>query len=118
MGREELPAVAGGANAVHLGQPGNVEVLDRSTGQHVDLAGLERHGTGGRIAALLVRPFALTAAKGAATSIHLATAPDLAGVSGGYFAKKRPAKPSAAARDAEAARRLWEESARLVGLAD
>ncbi len=78
----------------------------------------KNNGATGRIAALLVRPFAKRPAKGAETSIHLATAQELGGVSGQYFARKRAITPSAAARDAEAARRLWDESARLVGLRD
>ena len=45
-----------------------------------------------------------------------AAAPELDGVTGGYFAKKREARPSAAARDPQNARRLWELSHRLVGL--
>jgi NAD(P)-dependent dehydrogenase (short-subunit alcohol dehydrogenase family) len=76
----------------------------------------KNNGALGEIAALLVRPFARTPAQGAATSIHLASAPELAGVSGRYFANARERAPSAAARDAAAARRLWETSARLTGL--
>ena len=55
-------------------------------------------------------------AQGARTSIHVASAPDLESTSGGYFVNRRLAKPSAAARDDDAARRLWEVSAELVGL--
>jgi NAD(P)-dependent dehydrogenase (short-subunit alcohol dehydrogenase family) len=76
----------------------------------------KNNGPVGRIAALLARPFTLTPARGAETSIHLAAAPELDGVSGRYFSKKREAKLSAAARDEEAARRLWDVSARLVGI--
>lgn len=65
----------------------------------------------------LGRPFLLTPEKGARTSIHLASAPELEDVTGRYFAKCREETPSAAARDGAAARRLWEESERLVGLA-
>jgi NAD(P)-dependent dehydrogenase (short-subunit alcohol dehydrogenase family) len=77
----------------------------------------KNNGVLGEIAALLVRPFARTPAQGAATSIHLASAPELAGVSGQYFANQRRRAPAAAALDADAARRLWEVSARLTGVA-
>jgi NAD(P)-dependent dehydrogenase (short-subunit alcohol dehydrogenase family) len=64
----------------------------------------------------IAQPFMLSPAKGAATSIYLASSPEVEGVSGKYFVRKKPATPSAAARDEEAAKRLWEESERLVGL--
>jgi retinol dehydrogenase-12 len=51
---------------------------------------------------------------GAATSIHVATAPELDGVSGKYFANCREKQPARAARDVEAARRLWQVSDELV----
>ena len=60
--------------------------------------------------------FAISPEKGAETIVYLASSPELAGVSGGYFAKSRPATPTAAAQDDDAARRLWEESAKLAKL--
>jgi retinol dehydrogenase-14 len=63
-----------------------------------------------------LRPFFRTPAEGADTAIYLAASPDVAGMSGGYFANRRPRRPSAAARDREAAARLWDVSARLCGL--
>jgi NAD(P)-dependent dehydrogenase (short-subunit alcohol dehydrogenase family) len=60
--------------------------------------------------------FALSPEKGAETMVHLASSPDVAGITGGYFAKSRPATPTAAALDDAAARRLWEESAKIAGL--
>jgi len=54
--------------------------------------------------------------EGARTSIHLASAPDVEGVSGGYFVDRHPAACSAAARDTSAAARLWKLSEGLVGL--
>lgn len=52
--------------------------------------------------------FSISLEDGAKTSLHVAASPDVEGVNGAYFAKSRPATPSAAARDADAARRLWE----------
>ncbi len=61
-------------------------------------------------------PFLLSPRRGARTSIHVASAPDLAGVTGRYFAGRREATPAPAALDEAAQDRLWEVSARLVGL--
>jgi NAD(P)-dependent dehydrogenase (short-subunit alcohol dehydrogenase family) len=60
--------------------------------------------------------FAVSAEAGARTSVYLASAPELEGVTGGYFTRCRAIEPSAAARDDGAARRLWEVSERLVAL--
>ena len=56
--------------------------------------------------------------QGAATSLYLATSPEVAGVSGGYFADSKPHddKRSQQARDAALAAALWDRSAELVGL--
>ncbi|MDX2170876.1 MAG: SDR family oxidoreductase [Deltaproteobacteria bacterium] len=51
---------------------------------------------------------------GAATSLYLATAPAVEGVSGRYFARCKEKTPSAAARDDAAAARLWAVSEQLV----
>jgi NAD(P)-dependent dehydrogenase (short-subunit alcohol dehydrogenase family) len=59
---------------------------------------------------------AITPEKGARTSIHLASAPDVETVSGGYFAECRPERSSAASCDREAAARLWDISAELTGI--
>ena len=55
--------------------------------------------------------------KGAATQIYLAASPDVEGVSGKYFVDCRPAKASAAGTDVASARRLWEISEGMTGLA-
>ncbi len=70
----------------------------------------------GRVVTRLLKPFLLTPARGAATSLHLATAPELEAVSGRYFAKQREAQPSPGAQDPALARRLWELSAGLTGM--
>ena len=76
----------------------------------------------GRSMALPVR-FALTVAEplflkseaeGAATQCYVATRPELASVSGEYFADCNIAKSSALSNDAALATRLWEESERIV----
>jgi NAD(P)-dependent dehydrogenase (short-subunit alcohol dehydrogenase family) len=54
--------------------------------------------------------------KGAETIVYLASSPDGADESGGYFANSRLATPSVQAQDDELGEELWAASARLVGL--
>lgn len=92
------------ANCLH---PGFVDTRfgERSGGLFARLIGVAKFG-------------ALSPAKGAETLIYLASSPEVAGVNGKYFYKCRPATPTAAAQDDEAARKLWLESARLAGIPD
>jgi len=69
-----------------------------------------------RLVVPFVRPFMKAADKGAVTSIHLASAPDLERVSGLFFAKGKPTKSSQQSYDEAAAARLWQVSTDLVGL--
>jgi NAD(P)-dependent dehydrogenase (short-subunit alcohol dehydrogenase family) len=69
-----------------------------------------------RVAMRVLRPFLATPEKGAATSVLIATAPDEQ-LDGLYWSSGQAEEPSAQALDPEAARRLWEVSAELVGLA-
>ena len=64
----------------------------------------------------LIRPFMRTIAKGAATSIYLASSRQVEGVTGRYFANSKPKKSSKSSYDIAAAGRLWQVSADLVGL--
>lgn len=64
----------------------------------------------------LLKPLFLTPEKGADTLVWLASAPEAAGKSGGYWVRRRRAEPSRLARDDDAAERLWSESARLTGV--
>jgi retinol dehydrogenase-12 len=64
------------------------------------------------------RRFLLSAAQGADTVVYLASSPDVAAATGGYYVKRRLRAPSGAARDPETARRLWAISAELTGLAE
>jgi NAD(P)-dependent dehydrogenase (short-subunit alcohol dehydrogenase family) len=64
----------------------------------------------------VAKRFMLTPEQGAATLVHLAASAEVERLTGAYFEGGRAVDPSAAARDEAAARRLWEESARLVGL--
>ena len=62
----------------------------------------------------LIRPFLRTPENGARTTVHLASSPEVEGVSGRYFADCREKRPSAEARSEEIARRLWEVSEQLT----
>jgi NAD(P)-dependent dehydrogenase (short-subunit alcohol dehydrogenase family) len=64
----------------------------------------------------LLRPFLKTPEVGARTSVFLAVAPAVERLTGLYFIDLEPARPSPAARDDGAARRLWRISAELTGL--
>lgn len=61
-------------------------------------------------------PFMISAEKGARTSIYLASSPEVEAVTGQYFIRSRPRKPSSAARSDELAERLWQVSAQLTGV--
>jgi retinol dehydrogenase-12 len=62
----------------------------------------------------VIRPFAISQAKGALCSIYLATSPDVEGITGQYFVKGKAVKPAAPALDDDAAARLWEISEKLT----
>jgi NAD(P)-dependent dehydrogenase (short-subunit alcohol dehydrogenase family) len=58
---------------------------------------------------------AISPQEGARTIIYLASSPEVAGVSGGYFYECKPATPTAEARSDQDAKRLWEISERIAG---
>jgi len=71
----------------------------------------------GRLVVLLFRPLMLSPRKGAKTSVYLASSAEVANVTGKFFDKCREVAPAAAAQDGAAAKRLWEISEELTGLA-
>jgi NAD(P)-dependent dehydrogenase (short-subunit alcohol dehydrogenase family) len=64
----------------------------------------------------VAKSFAITPAKGAETIVYLASSPEVADVSGGYFYKCRPAMPTREAQDDASAKRLWDETTKIAGL--
>jgi NAD(P)-dependent dehydrogenase (short-subunit alcohol dehydrogenase family) len=54
--------------------------------------------------------------EGAATNIYLAAAPEVKGITGKYWEKKKPLKSNKASYDVDVQNRLWEVSAQLTGL--
>jgi retinol dehydrogenase 14 len=77
--------------------------------------GAEDPGRAQRLAVPLMRPFMKSPNAGAATSVHLASAAELEGVTGEYFANSKPRRSSERSYDASAAARLWRVSGDLVG---
>ena len=69
-----------------------------------------------RFGLTLARPFLLSPERGADTIVYLASSPDVAGETGGYYVKRQRREPSAAARDDAAARKLWDISEKMTGL--
>lgn len=90
------------ANCVHPGTVGTGFARDG------DASGLLAFGV------KLIKPFILTPEQGARTSVYLASSPEISEVTGRYFIKCRPRKPSAAARDEASAARLWRVSEELI----
>ncbi|MEE9155345.1 MAG: SDR family oxidoreductase [Gemmatimonadota bacterium] len=65
---------------------------------------------------LVMKPLLLSPAKGAATTVYLATSPEVERVSGKYFVKQVPQPTAARTYTEETARRLWELSEKLADL--
>jgi NAD(P)-dependent dehydrogenase (short-subunit alcohol dehydrogenase family) len=85
------------ANALHPG------VVRTSFGAE-DPAGVQR------LLVPLIRPFMKSPARGAATSVHVASAPELEQVTGRYFANSKPKRSSERSYDEVVAARLWRVS--------
>jgi len=64
----------------------------------------------------LWRPGFISARQGGSYIVELVASPELEGVSGRYFEEGQLVEPALLARDEALARRLWDESKRLVGL--
>jgi retinol dehydrogenase 14 len=64
----------------------------------------------------VIRPLLKTPAQGAQTAIYLASSPDMAGVTGQFFANRKPKKANKVAYDTDMTGRLWRVSADLVGM--
>ena len=73
------------------------------------------NGIAGRVVPMLLKPFFRSPAKGAATTVDLASAAEIDGVTGKYFYDSRPVDPKPWALDTNAAGRLWVTSEKLLG---
>lgn len=63
----------------------------------------------------IAKRFTVSPEEGAATPLYLATSPEVAGVTGQYFKRKRPATSSLVSHDATIGARLWNISLRYTG---
>lgn len=61
--------------------------------------------------------FAISPEEGADTIIYLASSPEVEGITGQYWVKRRPVRSSPASYDESAQKRLWDVSAQMTGLA-
>jgi hypothetical protein len=64
----------------------------------------------------LIKLVTISPERGARTSIFLASSPEVEGVTGKYFSRRRQQKSSEASHNEEAAHQLWEVSEGLTGL--
>jgi retinol dehydrogenase 14 len=64
----------------------------------------------------VARPLLKTPAQGAETPIYLASSPDMDGVTGQFFANRKPKTANKVAYDTDMTARLWQVSADLVGM--
>jgi NAD(P)-dependent dehydrogenase (short-subunit alcohol dehydrogenase family) len=74
---------------------------------------LGRNASG--VTRLLQRLFASSPEQGAATSVYLASSPDVEGENGKYFVKSKEARSSIGTYDEAASLRLWEVCVQLTG---
>jgi NAD(P)-dependent dehydrogenase (short-subunit alcohol dehydrogenase family) len=73
----------------------------------------------GRIATMLTKllaPFFRSAEGGADTAVYLATSPDVATATGGYFVDRKPRRSAQITYDEAVQARLWEASEQLTGV--
>lgn len=94
---------------------GDSHVITNSLHPGVIASGFARNN-GGIVGffAKLVGPFLMSPLDGCKTTVFLATDPSVAKVTGKYFDSSKERKPSRAARDESAAKRLWDASEELV----
>ena len=76
----------------------------------------KNNGWLGKIVVPMLKPFAMSPAKAAETSIYLASSPDVEGITGKYFMKKKAVPSSPITYDEAAAQRLWEISTQMTGM--
>lgn len=78
--------------------------------------GLQNPGVFSHLLAAMLRPFFKSPEQGAATSLYVATAKELDGVSGQYFSNSKLVRPKPWAEDDDEARTLWKLSCDMTGL--
>ena len=66
----------------------------------------------------VMRPFMASPDRGADTPVYLASSPEAEGLTGQFFAKRKPRKSNPTSYDKATTERLWRVSANLVGIQD
>jgi len=64
----------------------------------------------------MLRPFMRSPERGADTAVYLASSPEVEGMTGRYYADRKPKKSNPSSYDATTIARLWQASTDLVGL--
>ncbi|MGD8405627.1 MAG: SDR family oxidoreductase [Anaerolineales bacterium] len=64
----------------------------------------------------LIHRNSLTPEQGASTAVYLASSPDVEGVTGKYFVRKREVESDPASHNTSAAEKLWQISEKMTGL--
>lgn len=80
--------------------------------------GVSNGGLGGRLMNVAQKIGAISPEEGAETSIYLASSPEVEGISGKYFSKKKAVFSSRLSRDKALWQTLWERSLEMTGLAE
>ena len=80
--------------------------------------GVSNGGLGGWMMSLFQKIGAISPEEGAETSIYLASSPEVEGITGKYYDKKKAVSSSRLSQDQDLARALWEHSLELTGLAE
>ncbi len=70
-----------------------------------------------RLGLMLTRPFQLSSVEGAETPLYLSMSEEVTGITGRYFVDTRDARSSPATYDERLARRLWDATTGLAGVA-
>lgn len=71
-----------------------------------------------RVAMPLGRKFMIGARKGAQSSVYLASSPKVDGITGQYFDKGKPGKPTRIAQNDQYALKIWEATMDITGLVE
>jgi hypothetical protein len=70
----------------------------------------------GKLIIALMKPFMQNSKQGGGFSLYLATSPEVAQVSGEYFAKFKPAKSNPRSRDPKLMTEVWQCTGRMASL--
>ena len=100
---ENLKGTGVTVNAADPGIVGTDIVINRETGF-------------GTLASRMQKLLFKSPEKGAETAVWLASSPDMEGVTGKFFARKRATRSSKRSYDKNAAKRLWQMSVMMTGL--